>query len=245
MCQILFSEKANPPEEVMTFANANNKDGFGYAYVEGKVVKYQKGFDQKEHTKEFIKAYHALPFPKAIHYRLATHGGICRELTHPFPIKRGVPLSLEGEAPAVLFHNGIWSSWDEHLRQCIYGGTLNPNILKQLMSDSRALAILAQRFGPDILDVADLNSNKVLVLTHETWYRYGSWNHRDGYSASNPRIDPPTVTIGSGAETAWSHHGHKNDRRWKSLNTQKSMYLDASREEIEDQERLWKERFDG
>ena len=188
MCQILFSESANPPREAIVDSNAMNRDGFGFAYVKDKKVTWNKGFSKEELTDDIIDHYLSLPFPKAIHFRLATHGGTTQELTHPFPIKRGNPHDLKGDAKAVLFHNGIWHSYDDRLREAILSGTLNPNVMKGGMSDSRAMAVLAQRFGLDILDLLNLGSNKVLVLTEDRYVTYGSWTEKEGWSASNSKI---------------------------------------------------------
>lgn len=191
MCQVLFSKTANPPREAIIDANLMNKDGFGYAWVDRDTVRFDKGFDASELTDALIEKYLALPFPKAIHFRLATHGGVIPELTHPFPIKRGVPHDLVGTARAVLFHNGVWHDYDDRLREGIIAGTINPNVLVGGMSDSRAMAVLAQRFGEDFLDLLSFGSNKVLVLRHDTWYTYGTWTEKEGWSASNSRIFRP------------------------------------------------------
>lgn len=250
MCQILFSREKNPPAEALKFGNSMNKDGFGFAFVAGGKVKWEKGFLSQDLTDEMIQKYMDLPFPKAIHFRLATHGGTSKELTHPFPIKRGVPLALGGEAESVLFHNGVWSDWDDRIRDGIIAGTINPNYLKEHMSDSRAIAILAQRFGVDFLDVLSLGSNKVLVLSGKTWYRYGSWTEKDGWAASNSRIEPSIIQGVQGGKHemgTWTHD--KKDKRWRyrerGAPSQKSMYLDASRDEIEDLENEWRRRFNG
>jgi hypothetical protein len=150
-------------------------------------VQWNKGYEDSELTTEIIDHYMALPFPKAIHFRLATHGGTTRELTHPFPIKRGVPHSLKGEANAVLFHNGVWASYDDRLREAIFGGTLNPSVLDGQMSDSRAMAILAQRFGLNVFDIMSMGSNKILILG-ERYVTYGSWVEKEGWSASSSKI---------------------------------------------------------
>ncbi len=260
MCQILFSHKENPPVEVINFANDGNRDGFGYAYsVDGKVV-FEKGFTEKQLTTEFVDMYFALPFPKAIHFRLATHGGVTGELTHPFPLKRGVPLVLKGNADSVLFHNGVWNDWDDRLRDGILAGTLNPNILKSQMSDSRAMAILAQRFGTEILDVLSLGTNKVLILQGDTWIKYGNWTDRKGWCASSSRVEPPrpkVVTEGEnegmvGQDGRWYSSGKGQKQRWKyrvcdgnGKPLQKSMYLDATRDEIEEAQANWGTHLNG
>ena len=188
MCQILYSDSTNPPKDAIVDANHMNQDGFGYAWVQDKTVKWSKGFSKEELTDDVIEYYLSLSFPKAIHFRLATHGGKTQELTHPFPIKRGVPHDLQGEAKAVLFHNGVWHEYDDVLRHAILSNSLNPNCLKGGMSDSRAMAVLAQRYGIDFLDLLNLSGQKVLILAANGTTRWGSWTEKEGWSASSSKI---------------------------------------------------------
>lgn len=209
MCQIFFSKEANPPKQALIDANSMNDDGFGYAWRDGGTVRYVKGFEKQQLTDEVIKTYLDLPFPKAIHFRLATHGGTTPQLTHPFPIKRGNPHDLSGTSKSVLFHNGVWHSYDDRLRDAILAGTLNPNVLRGGMSDSRAMAVLAQRFGEDFLELLSLGSQKVLVLSGSSWSLFGNWTEKEGWSASNSRIfRTEKVVTGKG----YVHHGAGLDR---------------------------------
>lgn len=246
ICQILFSHKSNPPKDVLKYANESNKHGFGYAWADGDQIRWNKGYTAEELTDALIEEYLALPFPKAIHFRWATHGGVTPELTHPFPIKRGNSLALDGDAKHVLFHNGVWGDWDDRMREAIFSGAINPNVLTQQMSDSRALAILCQRFGPDILDVLGISGQKVLVLMPQTWYKYGSWTEKDGWSASNSKIEKPE-----------EKHDHKP--RWAKKNVddkglpltyhtivatdrRSGTYLSSDREEVEQNLLSWGNR---
>jgi hypothetical protein len=189
-----------------------------------------------------IQEFMEKPFPKAIHFRYATHGGINNELTHPFPIKRGNPLTLEGEAKSVLFHNGVWGSWDDRLREAIFSGAVNPNVLRQPMSDSRAMAILCQRFGPDILDVLEVGSQKVLVLMHDTWYKYGNWADRKTWEASNHNVERKDESKGGIVIKKWNNKNMDakgNLTLTLSPSERNSRYLDADREEVEQSIASW------
>lgn len=243
MCQILFCKKENPPEDVLKWANEKNSHGFGFAWSERDAVKYRKGFDAAQ-LDEVIQEFMDKPFPKAIHFRWATHGGISGELSHPFPIKRGNPLTLEGDAKSVLFHNGVWGSWDDRLREAIFAGAINPNVLRQPMSDSRAMAILCQRFGPDILDVLEVGSQKVLVLMHDTWYKYGSWTDRQGWEASNSNVERKVEASSDKRKERWM--GKNVDAKGALLFVPQTppvnvnrRYLDAEREEVEHHIASW------
>lgn len=244
MCQILFCRSGNPPKEVLEFANERNPHGFGYAWTDDKVVHWKKGFEAKQ-FEDKIQDFLDKPFPKAIHFRLATHGGISAELSHPFPIKRGNPLALEGEAKSVLFHNGVWNTWDDRLREAIFAGAINPNVLRQPMSDSRAMAILCQRFGPDILDLLEVTHQKVLVLMHDTWYKYGKWTDRGAWDASNSSVERSsggTVII---AKDRWEKKGVDNKGNLPLTyhqtveSTGGMRYLNAERNEVEEHIAMW------
>lgn len=208
------------------------------------MVRWDKGYADNQ-LEENIERYLALPFPKAIHFRLATHGGISSEMCHPFPIKRGNPHALDGDAQSVLFHNGVWHSYDDRLRECIFAGTLNPNVMKGGMSDSRAMAVLAQRFGEDILDLLNIDSQKVLVLRHDTWVTYGSWTKREGWWASSSKVEPSKKEEKSYTENHWSQDRDKTERIRivDHRGTQTSMYLDRNKEEIEAASDAWHRRM--
>lgn len=222
--------------QALRYANEKNSHGFGYAWVDGDEVEWAKGFQSTEFA-DVVDDFLARPFPKAIHFRLATHGGIQPALTHPFPLKRGNPLTLNGRAKSVLFHNGIWSCWDDRLREAIFGGSIDSNVLRSPMSDSRAMAILAQRFGPDILDLLELHSNKVLIMTDKTWYKYGDWKQGgEGWQASNSSIVPP-----EGGETLFRGVREISRELPTVYHGPRSQYLSTEREEVERNINLWSE----
>lgn len=232
---------------MLKYANESNRHGFGFSWADGDQVRWRKGFKDEQLTDDLLQEYLDLPFPKAIHFRWATHGGINPELTHPFPIKRGNPLTLEGEAKQVLFHNGVWNGWDDSMRQAILSGTVNPNVLRQHMSDSRAMAILCQRFGPDILDVLDIGGQKVLVLMPTTWYKYGSWTEKEGWSASNFKLEKTEHKSG---KQRWVKKG--TDEKGNLPLTyhlitatgerERHTYLSSEREEVEQNLLEWGQR---
>ncbi|MBQ2615950.1 MAG: hypothetical protein IJF90_03740 [Synergistaceae bacterium] len=90
-----------------------NDDGAGFAFTRGKNVYIYKGFLE---WKNFLDTFHKLTdkidtteTPFIFHFRYATHGGIQRRLTHPFPMSqnREVLDKLNVKTHCAIAHNGI------------------------------------------------------------------------------------------------------------------------------------------
>lgn len=138
MCVIFVSEKTRPEADDMARAATANKDGIGITWVhpETKLVHWRKGL-KLETAQNLVKV---VPFPFAVHFRLATIGGTSPQLTHPFPIEDGVSLKLKGKSSVgVLMHNGHWATWRNWLTR--------REEKRGPWSDSRALAYLVRRIG--------------------------------------------------------------------------------------------------
>jgi hypothetical protein len=121
--------------------------------------------------------------PHVIHFRTSTAHGVCPELTHPFIISKTSPISTEyeGKGP-VLFHNGIWSSWEEKTFD-FFLKTGN-KIPDGAWSDSRALAIILGQIGMNALSFIN---GKFVILTPEDIIIKpgGDFERDDGIAFSN------------------------------------------------------------
>ena len=88
------------PEDILCRAAFNNPDGAGYAYVdEYGVVQSNKGKTFKGIKSQLridLDTY-ANDSDFLIHFRIATHGDVCVDNAHPFPLKGG----------GMMIHNGI------------------------------------------------------------------------------------------------------------------------------------------
>src|SRR5690349_1219622 len=137
MCVIIAGTDKKPSLEVLEACEKVNGHGTGLAWVtRSGDVHYAKGLKPDAMHKVLESLTDGRPW--AAHFRLATVGGQVTELSHPFPVLDGVPLAKDGRAPKVLFHNGHWSSWQEHgLREVLRWG-IPP--LKGDISDSRVAA---------------------------------------------------------------------------------------------------------
>jgi len=187
MCVIAVSpvgEKVS--QEVFARMWRANDDGFGMMYRTREGVAIVKGLLDME---EAWEQYAMLPegVPHVLHFRLATHGGVKPELTHPFVVHEESPIMRVGvsERP-VLAHNGVWSLHalrEKELR------------LKGPVSDTRVLAAWLGRLAKErpIREVLEkhyyevLSAGRVVVVDPATWrlYLVGHWIREGSLLFSN------------------------------------------------------------
>jgi hypothetical protein len=154
-----------------------NPHGGGLAWADGDTVRYRKGL----RWREMARIAATLPRPFLAHFRWATHGGVRDYLCHPFPLGARALTSraVEGAAPAVLIHNGVWS---DYLRW-MPGG-----VEAERWSDTAVAAYATEVVGEEILDhvgwsnaVARATGGGRLDITAR-----GRWlDHTDGNVYSN------------------------------------------------------------
>ena len=158
-----------------------NSDGAGWAYARNGLIYYSKGYTS---VGKFIKAVQKLPLDceRMVHCRIGTHGGITKELTHPFPVSRDyrVMERLNGTLSRgyILAHNGI----------------LNNFTPDKLHSDTEELVRCLANIKGDIMDEgmrdlinALIKGSRVAILnTDGKIKRYGTgWTEIDGIWYSN------------------------------------------------------------
>jgi hypothetical protein len=174
-----------PPENTIRDGFELNPDGAGIAwFVSKNKVRWQKGLETVE---ELLAAIQDKPLPLIIHCRIASVGGTDQRLTHPFPINPTAgPLALEGEARAVLAHNGHWGGWEDMMKRAVFSSPSGLKIPEGPWSDTRAMAWLAHHFGLGMLDMfpgklALMHSGQLSVYGKD-WARD---NPKDGFYQSS------------------------------------------------------------
>src|SRR5260221_10234793 len=135
MCVIYVCNSNVPDEWELAGGALSNSDGAGVAWREKGVIKWEKGIDEVKDVMEITKK---VKLPIVIHFRTASAGPAIPELTHPFPLVKGIPLDLTGSAPAVLFHNGHMTNWEEKYLNFILGAGEEVSLGE--FSDTRAMA---------------------------------------------------------------------------------------------------------
>lgn len=186
MCVIAICEKTKLNRETFNACWDSNRDGFGYAHWTGEKIVFVKGIMNKDAAWD---AYQKAELPHVAHFRIASAGGVCPELTHPFICspKSGLMLEHEGITP-VLFHNGTLSEWRSMLMTSIFHTKIIP---KGPMSDSRAMAIALSVLGPEFLSM--YASNRWVCVAKDGYVKVGDWTEGEGgvmFSNSSFRVQP-------------------------------------------------------
>jgi hypothetical protein len=188
MCVIYAVYKNLPSDAELERGAFQNDDGAGICWRDRakNTIRWMKGLESKvEAIKQIIEKQHIVA-PFAIHFRTASIGGVDPDLTHPFPVYKGVPLWQAGNASLVLMHNGHISDWKQWTMPIMLASKdmtpLPP------WSDSRALAYAVHQKGEGILEFI-LGGSRALLMDAtpsegckeddpESYFRlYGAWHH--------------------------------------------------------------------
>jgi len=186
MCVIAVSLGEKVTKEVFERMYRSSGDGFGMMYRVQGGVGIAKGVHDEE---EAWEVYSQLPegVPHVLHFRLATHGGVRPELTHPFVVSEESPIVEAGlVTEPVLAHNGIWNLYAVKRRELKLAGPV---------SDSRALAAWLGRLakGRPIREVLEeryeevASAGRVVVVDPTTWkiHVVGDWIREGPFLFSN------------------------------------------------------------
>ncbi|HEU5124998.1 MAG TPA: hypothetical protein VFW05_13160 [Verrucomicrobiae bacterium] len=184
MCVVLICPlEVRPSPEILQLCSRKNPHGGGIAWRKRDVVEWLKTDD----VDEIHRLIQRLKGEIVIHFRIATVGGACPELRHPFPITRTAQLNPRGRAAAVLFQNGTWKNWGNALQLAWQDGKTPP---AGPISDTRAAAWLCHLFGHEWLNQSG-DSRWVYFAATQT-VSYGQWFEREGIQYSNLHWLPKT-----------------------------------------------------
>lgn len=112
MCVIAISPKGIKQPSVSDLRSMwdTNPHGAGYMTIRNNRVEIHKGF---MHWQDFTRSVKTEAFtdadPVIYHFRIATQGGICPEMTHPFPLTDKLEMmdKLDLACSVGVAHNGI------------------------------------------------------------------------------------------------------------------------------------------
>ena len=187
MCVIMMFEDEYPKKEMLDSAEAFNKDGGGFSWIDSAkgTVRWEKGMHV---TSKFIMETidrENIQLPIIIHFRIATHGGVNNELCHPFAISAENNEDLEAtgqDVNGVLFHNGVWSDWNSVAMKVLLNDK-ETKLPSGNFSDSRMMAWLIRHLGNNYLQLID---EKVALMTPDGIVRYGKgWSMEGKVDCSN------------------------------------------------------------
>lgn len=109
---IIYSKIGPSIADLRSMERVNN-DGAGVAWLDPKTgtIRYERGLSAHDVRARLDDIPHR---PMLIHFRYATQGKARDSLCHPFPLGiNAFTTAADGNAPAVLIHNGTWSDWDD------------------------------------------------------------------------------------------------------------------------------------
>lgn len=112
MCIIAYKPAGTPFPTKKQFKAMfeNNSDGCGFMYADGGKVHIVKGLMEfSEFKREFQTIRARVDLPVVFHFRIATHGGVNKAMTQPFPLtaKTKKLKALRTSADVGIAHNGI------------------------------------------------------------------------------------------------------------------------------------------
>lgn len=229
MCLIIFGKQDKKPSfNLLKKAWETNGDGAGIGYYKNKKAHFKKGLNLQE-TYDFVQKLDAPEY--IIHLRLTSFGGNSPLLTHPFIISEDSPLSLEGKADRIIFHNGTVENFD----YLLYGAGIFPDE-KEIINDSRAIAmVLSKQKNYNLLYKlrAKYNPNKFAIIdgTKEKFYAAGDFYQDDdhkGFWFSNTIWKYTTQYIQCGFEYQGNGKYHKNytKKEKKHYGSENKRYLE-------------------
>ena len=184
MCVIACYENDFPLMDDLVSMESMNQDGAGIAYIKDDWVHWEKGINAKRISQIIEDEKVKKPF--VVHFRIASVGGKDKQLCHPFPIEKDVPLKLKGKSKhGVLFHNGTWTEYKEIIQiACLRAGVRVPD---GKISDSRIMAWLAHNFGVNFLQ--SISGQKMTVLTPKGIQYFGNFEDFQNDKVSNTYFD--------------------------------------------------------
>ena len=190
MCVIVYKPKgvAMPPLETLRACWERNPDGAGLMFPAGGRVRWKKGCMEWEAFERALRPVAELrdsrELPVALHFRIATHGGVKPGCCHPFPVCKdyGRMREAEGSCEVGFMHNGTLAGLETRAgvsdSMAFASGVLSPlrAMCGDLVSDGRAARLLA----------ASTQGSRFLLMDGAGGVAvFGRWFAEDGVLYSN------------------------------------------------------------
>lgn len=160
MCIIITKEKGAKPLDKKIFENCwdNNPDGAGILYHDGKSSTLIKGVMKKEDFLQKIELANKKECSFVIHTRIATHGSVKPENTHPF-VSKTLGFAHNGTMPVIPLEDKtdsesffLWTIADKDMKWC----KENKFLLDMATHNSRCV-------------VFDMETGELLHLCKDDW----------------------------------------------------------------------------
>lgn len=179
MCIIIYRDNGNSMNfDVMRNLWNFNSHGAGY-WIENKdkeTVRFSKGFLEFEAFEKSVRNEKLKKTDRyAIHFRLATHGGINQELCHPFDVSHWS--ATKGNSKQIIMHNGIIDIAPKSGRSDTVEYVMTRLTGKKNICSKKMIDAIETETSPSRLLIYD-NGNVRMT---------GEWYKIDGYFFSNYR----------------------------------------------------------
>ncbi len=179
MCIIIYRDNGNSMNfSIMKQLWALNSHGAGY-WIENKdkeTVRFKKGFLEFDNFESSIRNERLKKTDRyAIHFRLATHGGINQELCHPFDVSHWS--TTKGNSKQIIMHNGIIDITPKAGRSDTAEYVVKKLKGKKNICQNRLVETIKDETAP----------SRLLLYDNGTVKMTGEWHRIDGYYFSNYR----------------------------------------------------------
>lgn len=189
MCIIVYKpeEEVMPEEKVLRTCFRNNPDGSGFMYRNNDHIVIKKGFMKFD---DFYSALTKIPDvvnkDVVMHFRIATHGTVCPENTHPFPVTRNINSlrKLDARVRYAIAHNGIISGYDATKNKHNLSDTMMfVKTLEHAMNDTNA-----------VKETLRVTYGRFILLTPTSTILSGEWVFNNGIMFSNSSYEERIYT---------------------------------------------------
>jgi len=205
MCIIVFKPKGIelPDENILRRCYQNNNDGVGIAIQRDNIITIKKSLKWKTFNK-YQKRNARKEDNIIYHFRIATHGQINLQNTHPFIITRkGKEIDsdfITTEKP-ILAHNGIISNLTDVLKE-----NSDTKLLTLLLADKNVKPILFTE-GIKALITSIIDDDRLIIMDRKgNNFMLGEFNQDKGIYYSNLTWKWRTIYYGFGEDYSYNDY---------------------------------------
>ena len=211
-------------KETLQTCFENNPDGAGFAYVKDKRIIIYKAMDFNKFYEEYSS--HENESNMLIHFRIATHGGVNLDNTHPFKLNDRM----------VLIHNGVISGYGEKKEGGLsdtrdFINKVIGNISYKMWKSPYFRELVGHAIGGSKLAILDNKGNTIIINKDK-----GVWD--DGVWYSNTSYKPKAIKpVTEDYDYDYYHYGYYTYNRDTSKLTASKAYnksATTTRDYIED-----------
>ena len=166
-------------KEVLQTCFTNNPDNCGMAYIDnGKIIINKYDNFEKFYT-DYAKIEHKSNM--LIHFRIATHGGVNIENTHPFVLNSRM----------ALIHNGVLSGYGDKEKISDTRDFINKvigNISWKMWKNPSFIELVGNAIGGSKLGILDVTGDFYIVNEQKGTWKDGAWYSNNSYEPKKPVV---------------------------------------------------------